>query len=200
MKTLSGWYPRAQFIHLVRDPRDIVSSILQHFPKSVVIPRAVAPPHLNLAWRWRKSLREVLGQEARLGKNRYLRLRYEDNVADAEKTARTLCAFLGLEYQSSMLSAHEDIKTGRAHIPSESHRELGKPINPRRVGRHTGNLSPRQAEEIVAMCREEMEFMGYDVSAVSVSGIRRLQISVLATFFEVGWAGVRAGRRLRGRL
>ena len=78
---------------------------------------------------------------------------------------------------SSMLSAHDDIKKGRTNIPSESHRELGKPINSRRVGRHTGNLSPRQVEEIVAMCRSEMEFMGYDVSGVSASGARQLQVS-----------------------
>jgi hypothetical protein len=200
MNTLSEWYPRAQFIHLVRDPRDIVSSILQHFPKSVVVPHAVAPPHLNLAWRWRKSLRVVLGMETVLGTERYLRLRYEDNVSDAEKAARTLSTFLGLEYQASMLSAHEDIKKGRTQVPSESHRELGKPINARRVGRHTGNLSPRQVEDIVAMCAREMEFMGYGISGVPVSGTRRLQASVLATVFEMGWAGVRTGRRLRGRL
>jgi hypothetical protein len=43
------WYPKAQFIDLIRDPRDVVASVEQHFPEQVR-GRALLPFHLITAW------------------------------------------------------------------------------------------------------------------------------------------------------
>jgi hypothetical protein len=62
---------------------------------------------MSTALFWESHVR--LGREAGplLGPKRYLELRYEALVAEPEQSCRTLCEFLGLEYDATMLRFHQ---------------------------------------------------------------------------------------------
>ena len=103
-------WPRAKFVHLIRDGRDVCLSAtgwakadrvfgdLDTWPDEPVITAAL--------W-WERSVR--LGREAgrALPAGLYHELRYERLVQDPEAECRALCAFLGLGYDPAMLRFHE---------------------------------------------------------------------------------------------
>lgn len=98
IELLARWYPAARFIHLVRDGRDVVPS---------VVTMDFGPDDLaSAALFWKRRVLAGRADGARLGPDRYLEVRYEDLVADPEETLRGLCAFAGIEFDPAMLEYH----------------------------------------------------------------------------------------------
>jgi hypothetical protein len=103
-------WPKARFIHLIRDGRDVCLSAID-WTKADKIFREYggwpdAPITTAALW-WERCVR--LGREAGrdLPSPLYREVRYEAVVADPESASRELCAFLGLDYDDSMLHFHE---------------------------------------------------------------------------------------------
>jgi LPS sulfotransferase NodH len=97
-------FPRAQYVHIVRDGRDAALSFLAMTRRprfNVSRPRGLA----DFAAAWR---REFLDARAFGRDHPYFELRYEDLVADPETHLREVCAFLGLDYEPAMLDYHRD--------------------------------------------------------------------------------------------
>ena len=88
--------PTAQFVHMVRDPRDrYASSITKYKRQRGRVGGATA--------RWLYSMRLARRSLQRYPAN-YLVVRYENLAARPEETVRQVCAFLGEEYAPSMLA------------------------------------------------------------------------------------------------
>ena len=113
LPTLHALWPRARFVHIVRDGRDVWLSV-RNWKKVVERGGAVArysdwerdPVSTTALW-WEWQVR--LGREAgaALGSQRYLEVRYESLVQDPAGGCRALCAFLDLPYDEQMLGFHE---------------------------------------------------------------------------------------------
>lgn len=93
-------YPAARFVHVVRDPRNAISSVLQ------------APFNATrwLTWhaiRWSMTLRLVEAFAAREG-DKIASVRYEDLVTDTVGVLRRVCEFVGLVYDVRMLEGYAD--------------------------------------------------------------------------------------------
>ena len=95
MDTALSWFPKARFIHIVRDGRDIA---LSHDSYAYG-----ATNTLECAESWHHKVHTNLKMGAMLDRSQYLVIRYEDLVLETERTLSTLCAFLGVEYSASML-------------------------------------------------------------------------------------------------
>ena len=91
-------FPDAQFIHIIRDGRDVANSVLKlpWGPDDVV--RAAE-------W-WNEHVWVGRRVGAILGAERYLEVRYERLVDDSERELRRCCNFLGEDYSPLMLSYH----------------------------------------------------------------------------------------------
>ena len=92
--------PEAAFIHIVRDPRDVVLSII-----SAGAPWWGSQDPREAAERWSERVRTCRAQGARA--RRYLEVRYEDLIRSPTRILRNLCEFLELEWDPAMLSYHE---------------------------------------------------------------------------------------------
>ncbi|HEX6995192.1 MAG TPA: sulfotransferase [Gammaproteobacteria bacterium] len=90
---LSGFFPDARFVHIVRDPRDYVVSMRKAWGKS--LPRA--------AQRWKTSIRKLRHDVARADVD-FIELRYEDLVTSPRDVLGRLCAFIGVPFCDAMLS------------------------------------------------------------------------------------------------
>jgi hypothetical protein len=96
---ISGLFPEARFVHLVRDGRDVALS----YAKVPFGPKTVA----KTAALWARRVRLGVSDGRRLGDSRYKEIRYEDLVDTPEATTKALCAFLGIEFDPDMMEYTE---------------------------------------------------------------------------------------------
>lgn len=92
---ISELFPSARFVHLVRDGRDVALS----YAKVPFGPKTVA----KAAALWARRVRLGVLEGRRLGADRYTEIRYEDLVDAPERTTRSLCGFLGIEFTPEMM-------------------------------------------------------------------------------------------------
>ncbi len=172
-------FPDAQFIHLIRDPRDCVASLKEMPWFNGGVPEAVH--------RWAEAI--DLGRRAarRLRPDAYVELRYEDLTTDPRATLERLCAFLGERFDEAMLEPSQvaDVVPGHKHW----HRNVRREVMSGRAGSWVSRLEPWEAGLCEAMLGKRMAGHGYEPSGAPRPGraLRR----------EYRKAAVAARRRLR---
>lgn len=92
LDTIRRIFPGAKFIHIVRDGRDVVTSIVrrQHADGSAWASLEDA------AWTWRDHAAIGAAFGRKIGPTHYHEIRYEDLVADGLRNAREVFGFLGI--------------------------------------------------------------------------------------------------------
>lgn len=111
-------FPDASFLLMVRDPRDVVASMLEVGERGRREGRTMQPFTRDVI-----SAVNYLRECARAGTagrdaapSRVEIVRYEDLVTDPEGTSRGICSFLGLDWSSEMLRPGEKEHAGRDAI------------------------------------------------------------------------------------
>ena len=99
LELLAERFPNAQFLHIVRDGRDVAASM--------VTMNFGASRFAEAARTWRRKTVRAHRIGLTLGPARYRELHYEDLVADPGRTLETVCEFLGLPDDPGMLDYHE---------------------------------------------------------------------------------------------
>jgi Sulfotransferase family len=102
LRLLERLFPDALFVHLIRDGRDAATSFLA-MPRGIVTETWMHPrTPADFACQWRAEVSAARRLGRRVG-GRYLEVRYEELVADAEAALRRICGFAGLEYEPAMI-------------------------------------------------------------------------------------------------
>lgn len=145
-------FPKAKFIHVYRDPRDVAASRLR-MPWSGDTAR-------DAARFWFKALRSHERCTATLSPSTYTGLKYEALVEDPERELRRLCAFLGEDYDPAVLAFDRRERTGFLGI---EHWKEGtrRPVNAASIGRYRADLSMRQIALIERHTRPLLQRFGY---------------------------------------
>lgn len=93
-------YPKMRAVHIVRDPRATVASLIE-------APFTKLTDPLALAWDWQRSVQRALDLESQLP---LTTVRYEDLVSRPEKTVQAICGAVDLVFDARMLdhSRHAD--------------------------------------------------------------------------------------------
>jgi Sulfotransferase family len=169
LPVLHALWPRARFVHLVRDGRDVCQSI-RNWPK--VAERGGAAARYSgwerdpvstaaLWWEWQVRLGREAG--AALGPQLYHELSYESLVVDPEAGCRALCDFLGLRYDERMLGFHE----GRTRDdPELDAKQAWRPVTPGLRNWRT-EMPAAELERFEAAAGELLEELGYPRGAAS---------------------------------
>lgn len=145
-------FPDAQFVHLVRDPRGSVASMLKlgWFDGSV-------PKGLEL---WMRSIDAAEQARARLSSDQFYELRYEDLLADPESEIRALATWLQLDPAGvdAMLDFHED-----NDVPaSDYHWKVSQPVDPANATKWADSLTSDQLALVDHVAGHELDRFGYD--------------------------------------
>jgi Sulfotransferase family len=103
-------WPRARFVHIIRDPRDVCLSMLDWRSGERTAGQYGTwsmDPVVSTALYWRYSV--AVGRDAgsALGPGLYREVRYEDLVAASEHELGRLCDFLELPHSEAMTRYHE---------------------------------------------------------------------------------------------
>ncbi len=197
------WYPDSQFVHIIRDPRDVYASVEENFPEQVV-GRHLLPPHLITAWQWRMANLEMFRQGEVLGPKRYMRFRYESLVHDPEKYCKECCRFLGIEYTPEMLgfqAAARDPSVQGAKADTGAHMQTTKAVHSGQIGRHKASALPEPIiGDIEFICRDVFHLMGWPDSGITLSPARMVYLKGLLQVLDLAWKVRRASKRMCGSL
>jgi hypothetical protein len=85
---LKDLFPKAKFIHMLRDPRDYCLSVRKSWHKSAY----------RAAYRWRETIKMVQKDRVVLSEQDYIEVHYEDLLSDTKNTMYTVSDFLGCPY------------------------------------------------------------------------------------------------------
>ncbi len=169
---LDALFPDCRVLHLIRDGRDTVASLMfrnrggewGHLKTpgwADLLARYPAENHLRCAHQWRDSVRIARADGRALG-DRYRELRYEDLVRDPARAVADALALLGLEPTDevrAVLARIQDATAGSYHARKQVRHYVDN--HSVRVGRYRENLTPRQLEEVVAVCGDLLRELGY---------------------------------------
>ena len=151
--TLLDVFPDAKVIHLVRDGRAASASVMRQDWGPNTIIRA--------AYWWLYRVMHGLAAESAFGKDRIVRIKYEDLVTRPEEVLKGLCSWLGIGYDPEMAK-------GGGFKPwlysgERAHALVGKEPDPIRAGAWEKDLSPRQIETFENLTGQLLPCLGYDL-------------------------------------
>lgn len=157
IKRLLKLFPEAKFIHITRDYRDnVISMIRAKFDAKI---------YSSSAYRWKYVNNQVLKQKNRLPEKFYT-LRYEDLVSRPEFYLKELCSFLGIAFSTDMLNYRAKLDEMLATYPSELinlyHKGLLSPINPDKNYDWKNTLTQRQIKICDTVVGSFAEKSGYE--------------------------------------
>lgn len=89
-------YPRARFIHMVRDGRDCACSLHRRWGRT---------PQLTMT-RWKQTVRDARRQARELGES-YLEVRFEDLTREPAVWMPRICDFLGVAFEPAVLMSSQ---------------------------------------------------------------------------------------------
>jgi hypothetical protein len=180
---LDRLFPDAQYVHLIRDGRDAALSFLS-VPDGLMTEGWGHPRDARgFACQWATEVRAARSLGTRVGRGRYLELRYESLVADPERELRAVCMFAGLEFDVEMLDY-----VGRTDSARKSHQQrLNEP--PRTGVRDwRTEMAPEDVRAFEGVAGGVLSALGYDVAT---RGRARLRLASYRAR-TAAWRGVGA--------
>jgi hypothetical protein len=166
MPRIAAHLPEARFIHIVRDPRDVVLSLAKTSAGAGV--RTSAQTWVDMITAARAAARTL---------PHYHELRYEDLLDAPEAKLREVCAFLDLAFDARMLDYGESgarhvaqlgdrmTPDGRAMVPralrARIHENLARPIRKDRAGQWRNAMSDADRATVEAVAGTLMRELGY---------------------------------------
>jgi hypothetical protein len=161
MITLGTIFPDAQFIHVIRDGRDVACSLVtMNWLERPGVKVSYVQNITNAAKYWRAivlNAQQLATQPILAG--RIIEVRYEALIADVEGTMRQVLGFLGEEWDPAILEAH---KKDRSHEPQESSTDqVTKPIYNTAMGRWRRDMSPADKIAFKSVAGQLLKELGY---------------------------------------
>ena len=172
-------FPDARFIHMIRDPRAGVSSMM----KTTFFPQDIAFNAMSRR-KFMRSGRQIL--ETSVPAAQRLLLRYEDIVTRPDTTVRAICNFIGERFEPAMLSFYKDSsKYMKAEASSSFNKAATKPISAEMLDKWKKNLAMKDVAMVEAICRREMVEFGYDFSGAKLSMQQKIELLLKNAYWNL---------------
>ena len=149
--------PESPLIHMLRDGRDVVASLLQQSWNNLDTgtPLAINTDPRAAADHWVRCVRAARS----VAPGRLIEVRYEALVSDPEPTLTALMARLGIPFDPTMLRHHavaHSLPTGES-----SSREVAEAVHVRSLGRWRERLGPEARAVVAEVAGTLLRELGY---------------------------------------
>ena len=149
-------FPEAKYIHLIRDYRDQITSLLTAGFK--------LPSPAFIAIAWKKSINTINNFKKKFPDHFYT-IRYEDFVREPEMHLKKICCFLGIKFQEDIFNFIDKKNEYLNHHPSykygQLHQRLFQPINSNRIGIYHDFLNSRDLAVVEKIVGNVSKQYGY---------------------------------------
>jgi hypothetical protein len=152
---LSRLFPKAQFIHIIRDPRDVYCSIRERAQRDKPEWVKFTPRRAAIDW----CAFVVTGKRWRTETERYAEVRYEDLASDPEQVMRRSLEFLGEPWDPSILDPARDTIEARKDQEVRNDRVVSSSI-----GRWRTDLQADEIRRIQSVAGPLMTELGYELA------------------------------------
>jgi hypothetical protein len=134
-------FPDAQFLHVVRDGRDVAHSIFKagFGPKNAY----------EAAVDWKRTVSEISRFRARVADDRFAEVRYEDLLSDPVTTIDGIARYLGIDNADEVVAAAAPAL--RCHVRADNSLKWKK------------HLTSREVECFEAFAGAELQAFGYEL-------------------------------------
>jgi len=148
---LNRLFPEAKYIHLLRDGRDVVSSMVKQMGDRYIYEAII---------RWKTSIKRTRQFQKVIDANQYLEVRYEDLVQEPEQNLEEISLFLGIEYTPRMLD-YWKLPSTIEHKVYSHHKNLGKPVFSSSIGKWKDLLTLEQQDLVMKKLSDNLDRLGY---------------------------------------
>jgi hypothetical protein len=165
-KTLMEWsniptflslYPSGRAIHIIRDPRDVLSSY-----KKMTI--ETGDKYLDSVFASMHSLDSAVKYINTLPKDKYYLIKYESLIANPLKEVEKLCDFVGVNFDSSMLDSENYKGNFGEKFTKDTHSSYIDGVNNKLMERWKDQLDGFEIEFIEGFLSIQMIEFGYELS------------------------------------
>lgn len=156
---LAEAFPEAQFVHMIRDGRDVARSRVEAgFTVSM----------RRSAQHWKDEVQKGRRAGRPLGPDRYRELFYEKLVHSPRSVLRDLCDWIDLTYTEELLAFNQK---GDESVPDEHahlHDNLNAPVDPSRAQAWRRSLSDRDIADVEDVAGDLLRELGYEPTGARV--------------------------------
>lgn len=151
-------FANPKYIYLYRDGRDVALS----FQKAVVGEKHI----YNIATGWTETQKMALNFKDLIEEERFYSVSYEQLTQEPEKTARSLCAFLGADYTPEMLDFHKSNEAKNAAKSSDLWGNVANPIINNNSKKYLTEMSLTDLSIFESVAGNVLDALGYERSHV----------------------------------
>lgn len=152
---LKRMFPSSKFIFIVRDPRDIVRSIIENLSPQTL--EQVASM-CSRRFRFMERLRRSFPMDTHF-------VHYEELVTEPERACRAMCQFLGVDFDNQMLHYYESNRDGSnlIGVTRQIHKNTTRPFSPELIQQWKKKdcYSPNQLRTLERLAWPYMNAYGY---------------------------------------
>ena len=174
---ISKIIPNVHWIHIVRDPRDVLLSKMNaDWSKDGVMLKHIYASYvqLNFGKYWKQKLPNI-----------FTELYYEDLITDPESTLKVLCMSIGLEYDPKMLNYEESAKTLVAKDEYSWKKEVFLPLLQSNKLKWQKELNDWQIALVEQLVAPAFIHYNYNRSVPILNIFRRIQILLIKLIFII---------------
>ena len=156
--TLSS-FPKTKYIYMTRDPRDMALS----FKKIDWYLPSGQPTVRKGTVLWKNDNKEFIKIYLSLKANKNIFfMKYENLLDNPEQALGSLCDFLELKYNNSMLKFHTSPRCQGEKQLRACYKNLSKPLIRGNKSKYKTQLSEAEIRWVEYHCSSEMDMLGYD--------------------------------------
>lgn len=173
---IAALFPTAQFVHIIRDGRDVALSMLKAY-------RGIRFFYVDLCYAslsWSRRVKRARCDGAELGPDCYFELKYEELTAAPDKTLKNLCNYLGETFVPEMLTPYQ-VAAKQFHSRG-IHNSTRKPFNTQSVGRWKKKMSLSDRRLFHALAGDVLFELGYESVGIGPLSLgERIRLAALRT-------------------
>ena len=179
---LAQAFPDAQFVHVIRDGRDVAISMRKAGWLRGNI-QAIAQ-----YWQQQVKAGIVAGKALKNSQDRYYEVYYEQLLQFPEATLQDLCSWLELEYIPQMLEYYHDANSNIQPEHSNLFKLTKKPLDRSRVYAWKRELSRLDIADFETIAGDLLQTLGYELKGAKVyfwiKLIRAIKVTLKPVFYR----------------